>query len=131
MKMRFIGLLVATTLLFLTEACMPRATGPAPESLVRTESHCGRTEMLFSAIMADGQRLPKVEISTMSREGLVNIGTTNQFGEACVAKSVAFAPEVTAVLFCRRNFYCGALLVEPGLSDFRERTIVLSTMVVF
>lgn len=93
---------------------------------------CGDGEILFSVIMLDGRHVSDVEISVASKvNGLTRVGATNRFGDACVKKAEAFAPDVLCLLFCARNFYCTALLNEKGLSEFRERAIVISPLVMF
>lgn len=132
MRLRFIALL--PVFLVLSEGCSSSPAGVqiAPPVVVPTGNTCAENEILFSVIILDGQRVPDVEISTTSRvSGITKIGATNRFGEACIRKAEAFAPEVLCLLFCTRNFHCTALINEEGISDFRELPIVLSPMVVF
>jgi hypothetical protein len=97
-----------------------------------TGSVCEADEILFSVIVLDGQRVPDVEISKASRaDGILKIGTTNRFGEACIAKAEAFGPEVLCLLFCAKNFHCTALINKNDLWGFRELPVVISPMVVF
>lgn len=127
-------ILVFLPLLLIMGGCSSATTvGHAPTPIaVPIGNPCSDDEILFSVIMLDGQHVSEVEISMASKlNGLTRIGLTNRFGDACVKKAEAFAPDVLCLLFCARNFYCTALLNEKGLSDFKERAIVMSPLVMF
>ena len=74
--------------------------------------------------------IPEVEVSVITDQGAVRvIGATDRFGEVTIPKSELVRS--SAVLFCHRLFFCGAIRPqESRLTDYREYLITIAPVTV-